>query len=419
MDNGSREAEQVIRLAFEGMQFMLKISGKAAMGMMDMMSALAKEKKKTSGYMRLKNLLMSGAELKVFSIKGDDKFATFAREAKDWGVVYSVVRRENEDKAEQIYEVMVKAEDASKLNRMFEKYNILADVSVIENVNSSDVQNEVPEPSVEQLDQVKEMILNNVFRVDSDGKELSEDMRKITIERVFDVYKTIKIAPSLIDHNHSTETESCIRVPGTYGDTVRYFMIENKYMADMYGNNSMYVAVISPDTPFALMDNQYHISEVVYGSELIDEHFWKTTAPAREDKIIRENPDRNERVSRDMLNMAMNPTAEQVKEINENPEALAADRPVNESQSVAFSKIYRYDGQKPAYRPSVRKEIDSILNQGNNMVDMEVVTRRESLKSRLSPYSAVNDDLYNDDAFKMVAEAIDSYQTQNGMEVSR
>ena len=122
---------------------------------------------------------------------------------------------------------------------------------------------------------------------------------------------------------------------------------------------------------------------------------------------------------RDMLNMVMNPTAEQMKEMNENPEALAADRTVGENQSAAFSKIYRYDGQKSAYRPSVRKEIDSILNQGNNVVDMEVVTRRESLKSRLSPYSAVNDDLYNDDAFKMVAEAIDSYQIQNGMEVSR
>ena len=139
MDNGSREASEVIRLTMDGMQMVLKITGAASKELLDFFAALQKKgEEKTSGRQNLKKLLMTRSELKVFTIKGRDKFKRFAYEAKQWGVVYSVVRRRSEDKKNEIYEVLVRAEDAAKLNRMIEKYNLMADVSITDTTEAEE-----------------------------------------------------------------------------------------------------------------------------------------------------------------------------------------------------------------------------------------------------------------------------------------
>lgn len=131
MDNGSKEAAEVIRLTMDGMQLMLKVSGTVTKELLDFFAALQKKESiKTSGKQSLKKLLASGSELKVFTIKGTDKFKVFAQEAKKWGVVYSVIKRTSSDKRSELYEVLIKAEDASKLNRMIEKFGLMANVSV-------------------------------------------------------------------------------------------------------------------------------------------------------------------------------------------------------------------------------------------------------------------------------------------------
>lgn len=131
MDNGSREASEVIRLTMDGIQLMLKVSGKVTNELLEFFAALQKkEATKSSGRQRLKKMLASGSELKVFTLKGRDKFTVFAREAKKWGVVYSVIKRTDTDKKNEIYEILIKAEDASKLNRMIEKFGLMVSVAV-------------------------------------------------------------------------------------------------------------------------------------------------------------------------------------------------------------------------------------------------------------------------------------------------
>ena len=131
MNNYSNESDQVFRYVMNGMQILLKVTGTASREMIAFFAAMQKKAdEKTSGRQKLKKLLASGSELKVFTIKGRDKFRIFADNAKKWGVVYSVVRREAKDRKDEIYEVLVKAEDAAKLNRMIEKYGLMNDVSI-------------------------------------------------------------------------------------------------------------------------------------------------------------------------------------------------------------------------------------------------------------------------------------------------
>ncbi|MCR4609900.1 MAG: PcfB family protein [Eubacterium sp.] len=125
MYNGTNESDQVVRLVLSGSVFMLRVSGQASMELLKFIAAAASDESKATGKVRLKSLLQSGSELKVFTLQGDDRFDAFKEAAKDYGVKYSVVKRNADDKNAGIYDIMVKAEDASKINRIIEKYSLV------------------------------------------------------------------------------------------------------------------------------------------------------------------------------------------------------------------------------------------------------------------------------------------------------
>ena len=125
MYSGTNESDQIVRLVLSGSVFFLKVSGQASVELLKFISAAASEESKASGKVRLKSLLQSGSELKVFTLQGDERFNAFKDAAKDYGVKYSVVKRHGEDKEAGIYDIMVKAEDASKINRIIEKYSLV------------------------------------------------------------------------------------------------------------------------------------------------------------------------------------------------------------------------------------------------------------------------------------------------------
>lgn len=139
MNNYSNESDQVFRYVMNGMQILLKVTGAVSKEMIAFFAAMQKKSdEKTAGRQKLKKLLVSGSELKVFTIMGRDRFRVFADNAKKWGVVYSVVRREAGDRKKEIYEILVKAEDAAKLNRMIEKYGLMNAVSISVEKDSTD-----------------------------------------------------------------------------------------------------------------------------------------------------------------------------------------------------------------------------------------------------------------------------------------
>ncbi len=125
MDNGAQAADAVTRVVLGGTTFVLAISGKAALSIAKFVAAAVSDKSSTSGKVRLKTLLQSGSELKVFTLQGDDNFRKFAAEAKDYGILYSVVKRTEEDVQGGIYDLMVRAEDAGKINRVIEKFHLI------------------------------------------------------------------------------------------------------------------------------------------------------------------------------------------------------------------------------------------------------------------------------------------------------
>ena len=126
MYNSGDAAEQVVRISLEGTEVALKLTGSAAKNIAAMIYADWKnrDKNKIKGHQRLSAMLKSGKELKVFTVS-EEHLKQFAAEAKRYGVVYCALRGK-EKSADGMVDIMVRAEDASKINRIVERFKLAA-----------------------------------------------------------------------------------------------------------------------------------------------------------------------------------------------------------------------------------------------------------------------------------------------------
>jgi hypothetical protein len=122
MMHGADAAEQMVRLSLEGMEVVLRVSGTGAKNLAVLMAAAIREERQTLGKTSLTSLIKSGRELTVFSIPEQD-LDVFKREARRYGVLYSDIKdRSNSD--EPVIDIITRAEDAPKINRIIERYQL-------------------------------------------------------------------------------------------------------------------------------------------------------------------------------------------------------------------------------------------------------------------------------------------------------
>ena len=133
MNPGGDAAEQVVRLSLEGVEVAAKISGNGAKNIALLLYAALKEEQKTKGKARLTSMLKSGKELKVYTITQKD-LAKFSQEAKRYGVLYCVLKDRKNTDPNAAVDVIARAEDASKIQRITERFKLMtvdrADVSL-------------------------------------------------------------------------------------------------------------------------------------------------------------------------------------------------------------------------------------------------------------------------------------------------
>ena len=129
MNTSSEAAEQVIRISLQGIEVAARLSGSGAKNIAALLVAIAKDKQKVRGKTTLTNMLKSGRPLKVFSIKVDD-LKKFSEEAKRYGVLFSaIIEKNNKD---GMIDIMTKEEDASKINRIVERFKLATvDMAII------------------------------------------------------------------------------------------------------------------------------------------------------------------------------------------------------------------------------------------------------------------------------------------------
>ena len=125
MTASGETADQMTRMTLQGIEVAanvaLKAGGMASKSLAAMLYAILTDKKKVKGKARLNSMLKSGKELKVFAIHHND-LKVFCQEAKRYGVMYCVLKEKNN--IDGIYDIMVRAEDASKISRIVDKFEL-------------------------------------------------------------------------------------------------------------------------------------------------------------------------------------------------------------------------------------------------------------------------------------------------------
>lgn len=109
-------SDQVVKMMLNGVEVSAKIAGQATKHLVACLLALRAGDKKV-GKTSVAKIVNQSKNVRVFSIKDED-LSTFKSLAKKYGILYSVIRDLN--LGDGLKDVMIKGEDASKLQRVFD-----------------------------------------------------------------------------------------------------------------------------------------------------------------------------------------------------------------------------------------------------------------------------------------------------------
>ena len=127
MNAGGDAAEQVVRLSLEGAEVAARVSGEAAKGIAILLAATLRQEQKTRGKSRLTSMLKSGKDLTVFALQQKD-LKQFMQEAKRYGVLYCVLKEKNPISGLEEVDIITRAEDASRVQRVLERFHLAGTV---------------------------------------------------------------------------------------------------------------------------------------------------------------------------------------------------------------------------------------------------------------------------------------------------
>ena len=170
--NSSESAEAVVKMTLEGVDVAVRITGRIAERVAMYLLAKSKETKTTKGKTSLNNMLKSGSPLKIFTLKREE-LEQFHKETKKYGVLYTALIDKKQTDLDGMVDIMVRAEDAPKINRIVERFKLSA-------VDIASIKTEI------ENDKIKEMIKDAKERgidVKSDEEKLVEDVMSKPIDK--------------------------------------------------------------------------------------------------------------------------------------------------------------------------------------------------------------------------------------------
>jgi len=205
MNTSGDAAEQIVRLSLEGMEATAKLTGTAAKHIAIILLSVLKQEQKTRGKARLTSMIKSGKELKVFAIPQQD-LKTFVEYAKQYGVLYCVLKDKNNTSPFAIVDVIARAEDAAKIQRIFDRFAIgkVKPISLDENTENTEPDTDEPVsekedtvPFAETTDKGEEKIQSK----ESLESENTQNSQKQSVREKINNYKRRQYRPQ---PEHST-----------------------------------------------------------------------------------------------------------------------------------------------------------------------------------------------------------------------
>ena len=120
MSQGSDAADQMVKETIAVTEMAVKLAGSGAKNLLVLLTLYAKENHQLKGETNLKKLIKEGKELRVLYLDNDD-LEEFKNYAKEYGILYSALKHKGDESL--ITDVLFKAEDTPRVNRILEKMN--------------------------------------------------------------------------------------------------------------------------------------------------------------------------------------------------------------------------------------------------------------------------------------------------------
>lgn len=173
--NNSESAETLVKMSIDGIKVAAQLSGEGIKNVAVILYSVLNDKKKTRGKTTLKNMLKNHANLKIFTLNNQD-LKKFQEEAKRYGVLYSALIDRMNPKGPK--DIFIRAEDAPKVNRIVEKFNLAA-------VDTAEIKSKIEKDRIpkerdsinSELDNLVEEILSKPLQKE-EHEEINPSMRQ-------------------------------------------------------------------------------------------------------------------------------------------------------------------------------------------------------------------------------------------------
>lgn len=170
--HSSEAAESIVKLSLEGFEVAARITGKGAEKIAVALYTMAKDQKMTKGKTTLNKMLKSGSQLQIFSLN-TNQLKKFHEVSKKYGVLYTALIDKKHPDEDGLVDIMVRAEDAPKINRIVDRFKLSA-------YDTASIKTEIEKDKMEEM--IKDANERGV-EVISDEERLADDIMSKPIQK--------------------------------------------------------------------------------------------------------------------------------------------------------------------------------------------------------------------------------------------
>ena len=203
MSTSGDSAESIVRMMLNGSEVILKITGSASKNIAMALYVMSKEQKNSKGKTNLSKMLNTKKECKVFSIKEED-LKEFTKQAKAYGVLFCALVNKKEKSKDGMVDLMVKAEDAAKVNRIITRYKMVS-------VDRATLINEAKEELNQSADSKKELITKTKTKTKTKTTVIEESKEKELPKKVGGK-EVIEVDPKLQGEMEKNQLENLLNM---------------------------------------------------------------------------------------------------------------------------------------------------------------------------------------------------------------
>lgn len=276
-----QEAVQIIRVAYEGIEIAMKVGSGGISAIQKAIHVLAGllEYEKSIGKTNLRKLLMKGGDLQVFQFPSSEK-KQVERLAKKYGILYSSLPDVNKEGG--MSEIVFHSEAVPRINMMIQK---------LKEGRIATFEDYVMNGKEEELGKLTSYLKNQKTELNLDENRILEYQemaeRAETISKAQDVQlEDITINKSLIAKE--TDTEIKMRIPGTWGEDVRFLWVSKEQAMDIHDGKTI-LTFLDQNRTYDIYDKDDHVVDMLSGKELYNKHY------DRVEKVVRERFEKSQK----------------------------------------------------------------------------------------------------------------------------